>query len=280
MEISMDNNNGSGSPTSRQGSIISAEWVMQQHAQQQEVNAQLMQSLAAIRASLQTPNPPSTTGIPTPDPVRSAFASGRKPKHILSHPNKFDGRDRSAYPAFKGYLQVKFRIDSDAIGGDTEKVWYGYGFLTDKASERIFPWLAATEKRQQPLRVEDFFYQLDAAFDDPQKTQRALEWINSEKQGNRPFRDFLQDFEQKLLEAGGWEFSDGVQKGYLRAAVSKKIKGELVAVEEPARYKDFVNQLRRISDNLDELNRQGGKHSTWADQQNDQAYTDQSNGMD
>ena len=53
-----------------------------------------------------------------------------------------------------------------------------------------------------------------------------------------------------------------------------------MAVEEPARYGDFVNQLRRISDNLDELNRPGGKQITWANQQNDQAYTDQSNGMD
>jgi hypothetical protein len=187
----MDNNNGSSSPMSRQEGIISAEWVMQQHAHQQDVNAQVMESLAAIRASLQTPNPPSIAGKPIPEVVRSTFVSSRKPKYILSHPNRFNGQDHFAYPAFKGYLRVKFRINSDAIGGNTEKLWYGYGFLTDKASERISPWLAATEQRQQPLQVENFFCQLDAAFDDPQKTQRALEWINSEKQGNQPFRDFL-----------------------------------------------------------------------------------------
>ena len=44
--------------------------------------------------------------------------------------------------------------------------------------------------------------------------------------------------------------------------MSKKIKGELVVVEEPAKYEDFVNQLQRTSDNLDELNRLGSKHST------------------
>ena len=53
-----------------------------------------------------------------------------------------------------------------------------------------------------------------------------------------------------------------------------------MAVEEPAKYEDFVNQLRRTSDNLDELNRLGSKHSTWANQQSDSTYTDQSNGMD
>ncbi len=62
--------------------------------------------------------------------------------------------------------------------------------------------------------------------------------------------------------------------------MSKKIKEELVAVEEPTRYEDFVNQLRRTSDNLDELNRLESKHSTWASQQSDSINKDQSNGMD
>ena len=104
---------------------------------------------------------------------------------------------------------------------------------------------------------------MDAAFDDPQSKARALEWINTEKQGSRPLQDYLQDFEQKLLEAGGWEFSDGVRKGYLRAAISKKIKKELVATPEPASYEGFVNQIRMTSDNLAELDRLDGKKGPW-----------------
>lgn len=254
---------GSSAP---QRPTVDGEWVWEQHHQQQRINAQLLQGLNDIRAALRTPAVSEPITLPVPprgeyggEPVRS-----RKPKHSLSHPNKFDGQDRTAYPAFKGYLRVKFRIDSEAIGGETEKVWYGYGYLAGKAAERIFPWLASAEERHEPLRVEAFFAQLDAAFSDPQSAQRALEWINSKKQGNQPFQEFLQEFEQKLLEAGGWEFSDGVRKGYLRSAASRKIKEKLVAVEEPAKYEDFVNQLRRTSDNLAELDRLGSKRGTWA----------------
>ena len=48
------------------------------------------------------------------------------------------------------------------------------------------------------------------------------------------------------------------------SAVSRKIKEKLVAVEEPAKYGDFVNQLRRTSDNLAELDQLGSKRGTWA----------------
>ena len=116
-----------------------------------------MQGITAIQASLQTPRSSENTVPSALETVRSVSEGSRKPKHSLSHPNKFDRQDCSAYLVFKGYLKVKFRIDSDTIGGETKKVWYRYGYLIGKAAERIFPWLAATEERQSPLRVVDFF---------------------------------------------------------------------------------------------------------------------------
>ena len=271
------NNNGGGPMPNRLEDMINMEWLAQNHAQQQEINARLMQGIAAIQASLQTPGSSENTVPSVQEPVRVVSEGSRRPKHVLAHPNKFDGQDRSAYKSFKGYLKVKFRIDSEAIGGETEKVWYGYGHLVDKAAQRIFPWLASTEERGRTLRVDDFFAQMDAAFDDPQSKGRALEWINEEKQGSRPLQDYLHDFEQKLLEAGGWEFSDGVRKGYLRAAISRRIKEKLVAAEEPAKYEDFVNQIRMTSDNLAELDRLGSRKEPWVKPYND---TDKGNSMD
>ena len=54
--------------------------------------------------------------------VRGILEEKRKPKHALLHLNKFNGLDRAAYLAFKGYLKVKFRIDLEAIRAKTEKV--------------------------------------------------------------------------------------------------------------------------------------------------------------
>ena len=43
-------------------------------------------------------------------------------KARLSHPEKFDGSDKTAFPQFEGSLRAKLSIDSDVIGGEEEKV--------------------------------------------------------------------------------------------------------------------------------------------------------------
>ena len=245
--------------------VVDSDWVLQQHRQQQEVNAQLAQGLSAIQETLSLLTPATSRRPSQPAPLAQEPANSttlsRKPRHSLSHPDKYDGENRAAYPTFKGHLRAKLRIDAAAIGGEVEQVWYGFGRLAGKAADRIFPWLSRADQSPEALRVDDFFNQLDAAFLDPQSVQRALEWVNTQKQEATPFRDFLQEFEQKLLEAGGWAFSDGVRKGYLKAAINMRIKSELVAQAEPNLYSEYVNLLQRTSDNLDELDRikGGGK---------------------
>lgn len=236
---------------------VNAEWVLNQHRQQQEVNAELMKALQDLRESLRTPGSIRESSRLTPAPIvaESAPISQQKAKHSLSHPDKYDGVSKAAYPAFKGHLRAKLRIDRDAIGGEPEQVWYAFGRLSEKASERIFPWIDTTERKGDTLTTDAFFAQLDAAFYDEQIPQKALEWINTQRQGNTPFRDFLQTFEQKLLEAGGWDFSDEVRKGYLRAALSLELRTQLVGREEPAEYPSFVAMIRRVSDDLDAIRR-------------------------
>jgi hypothetical protein len=46
----------------------------------------------------------------------------RRPRHSLSHPDKYDGEDKAEYLPFKGHLRAKLRIDQAAIGGETEQV--------------------------------------------------------------------------------------------------------------------------------------------------------------
>ena len=85
---------------------VDMEWLMQQHAQQQELNARLMRAMNEIQASLQTPRTATDTVPSVQEPTRGVPEGSRRPKHILAHPNKFDGQDRTAYKAFKGYLKV------------------------------------------------------------------------------------------------------------------------------------------------------------------------------
>jgi hypothetical protein len=79
--------------------------------------------------------------------------------------------------------------------------------------------------------------------------------INQIKQGRKPFREYLQEFEQTLLEAGGWGWDDIVRKGFLKAGINYKLKSLLVSQPEPALYVEYVSLLRLTSDNLEALER-------------------------
>ena len=283
MEVDTPTNtqtSGEGSPSSTEPQLITPEWVLANHRQQQEVNAQMLASLQAIQSVMATMKQRHEPTTPAKAVVEPMAASGhdRKAKHSLSHPDKYDGQSKTAYPSFRGQLRAKLRIDALAIGGEEEQVWYGFGRLSGSASERIFPWIEATQTQGMLLRVATFFEQMDAAFYDAQIPQRALEWINTKKQGSTPFREFLQDFEQKLLEAGGWEFSDGIRKGYLKAALNLELRTQLVARDEPESYASFVNLVRKAADDLEQIRRIKRSRTVWDTL--GQAKKDQMDAMD
>jgi hypothetical protein len=139
-----------------------------------------------------------------------------------------------------------------------ERVWYSFACLKGKAAARIFPWIEFCQRTSQPLSLANFFAQLDSAFSDPQKIQKAIGKLNRFKQANKSFRDFHYEFEHTLLEANGWNWDDVVKKGYLRQGLSYELKAAVVAQVEPATYAAFVDQLRAVADNLESL-----KQSTW-----------------
>ncbi|TQS35488.1 hypothetical protein Golomagni_04091 [Golovinomyces magnicellulatus] len=148
----------------------------------------------------------------------------QRPGHSQPHPEKFSGFDPTLYPQFRSLLEAKLQIDTKAIGNEAEKVWYG---------------LLETQK----------------------KITKAINKLNTIKQGNRDFREFLQDFEQTILEAQGWGWDDQIKKGYLRTALNRELSDRLVSQDEPVGYEDFVSQLRRTSDKMEVI-------KTWNDRRN------------
>ncbi|RKF57830.1 hypothetical protein GcM3_185034 [Golovinomyces cichoracearum] len=75
---------------------------------------------------------------PTP---KNTIVSDHRPAHSQPHPEKFSGLDPKSFPQFRSLLEAKLRIDSRAIGSEEERVWYGFGRLSDIASRRIYPWI-------------------------------------------------------------------------------------------------------------------------------------------
>lgn len=242
-----------GTANEQQQENQAPDWLIEFIKAQQQTNLRLEQGIAALQTTNTAPNyrvadPPA---VQTPQFVTS-YGDDHKPRHSLPHPKEYTGTVESEFPRFRGLLEAKLRIDQRAIGSEEECIWYAYGRLDGIAASRLFPWMEYT-KNSASFTVEEFFKQLDAGFADPQKQAKALSKINGIRQGNREFRDFLREFEQTLLEACGWQWDDQVRKGYLRAAINRELKDRLVTQEEPAQYQSYVNQLRRISDNLAEI---------------------------
>ncbi|KAI0997727.1 hypothetical protein K3495_g10461 [Podosphaera aphanis] len=142
-----------------------------------------------------------------------------RPRNSQPHPEKFSEVDASQYPQFR-------------------------------TLQRIHPWVELS-KGKKDFTVVEFFSHLDKAFGDPEKITKAIENLNSIRQGNRGFREFLQDFEQTLLEAQAWDWSDEAKKGYLRSGLNRDLTDRLVSQAEPHAYEDFVSQLRMTSDNME-----------------------------
>lgn len=274
---------GEGGASQEQGQArpvaITTEMVAQFMSNQESLNSSLQEANTQISAQLRTlmtilasqttalgapgtMTGTSSTGIPTPatgisaqatDTLGAHAAGTTKPKHTVPHPEKFTGEDEAIYPIFSGLLQAKLRTDGDAIGGEFEKVWYAFGCLTGTASKRIFPWLQHMQSSAD-FTVKRLFDQMDLAFLDVQKQAKAVAKINVIKQRNRTFRDFLQEFDQTLMEANGWSWQDPIKKGLLKAAVTDEIRRELVGRDEPATYSAYVAQLRKITDDLEDWN--------------------------
>jgi hypothetical protein len=204
---------------------------------------------------------PVFTPAPTPTPTPSTTTAVR-PKPCLPNPDKFDGKDLALFPQFEGLLRAKLQVDGPAIGGEYEKVWYGFGRLSSEAAGRIYPWMSYAQQTGT-FTIEGLFGQMNTAFSDPQRCQKALAQLNRTKQRSQPLNEFLNEFNRLILEAKGWGWSDVIKKAYLKAALSTKLLTATVGIEEKDSYDDYCSQLRRVNDQLVELADLTSRRAGW-----------------
>ena len=198
-----------------------------------------------------------TPGTSNPTPDVSSYSSPpldplRRPKPSFPDPEPYDHTDKTLYPQFIGLLQAKIKHDGLSIGGEEKQAWYMFGRLKGDAAKRIFPWVNAADQ-DKTLCTKDLFDQMNIAFLDPRAKEKALAALNRTKQGKLSINDFLGKFDQLLLEAGGWNWADSIRKGYLKDALSTKILTALVGTEEKPTYEEYCQQLRRVADQLEEV---------------------------
>ncbi|KAK9260760.1 hypothetical protein V1519DRAFT_447837 [Lipomyces tetrasporus] len=76
------------------------------------------------------------------------------------------------------------------------------------------------------------------AFEGPALNDKALNTLNTLRQGDRPFSELTFH-----LEAGGHEWDDDVKKGYILAAVNESLRDKLISIEEKPTYEGHCLQI-------------------------------------
>ncbi len=172
-----------------------------------------------------------------------------KPKHSWHYPDLYTYKDELIYPQFQGRLEAKLQINKLAISHKEEKVQYIIDCLKGDITKRIYLQVEFIKVIDQII-VYKLFRQIDLVFVDLQKESKAITKINKIKQKGYPFYDFLQEFNQILLEVRGQAQVSIVKKGLLKAALSRELTKQLISREEPIDYTDYYTGIQKVIDDL------------------------------
>lgn len=219
------------------------------------------QATTPIIETPQSETPVDPTTIPLPidetEPLNNLAELLRQiptNKRKLPDLAAFDGT-KNSYRPWKAQAYAKLAIDLRNEPDDV-RFWYIYSRLSGKAAAQVTPWISAAIQDQRPITVEDtngLIKQLDLAYDDPQSMERAMQRLNTLRQGNRPFAKYLALFEKTLLECGGLAWEDAVKKTFLSRGISEELARALVPIQTPASYAAHVSLLHTISHNIESL---------------------------
>lgn len=212
--------------------------------------------------------PLPTEDVPAPQQPAMWAATVQRPRPRMPDPAPFTGDDSTLYPQFEAKLTAKIEVDKDAIGDDHQLMWYAFSRLEGKAAARVLPWIQ-TKQETDPgsLNWRTFKDFLRTTFSDPERRTKAISQLNTIKQRGKDLREFLGEFDQLLLEAGGLSWDDDVKKGYLDSALNRELLRGLVGVQAAASYEDYCRQVQKINEQIQRANNADRRY-TYATKQN------------
>jgi hypothetical protein len=214
------------------------------------------QSLREAMLLRQTPT------IADPQTPQQSSTVPQRPRARLPDPTPFSGEDPALYPQFEAKLTAKIEVDKDAIGNNYQLMWYAFSRLEGKAAARVLPWIQAKQETDPNSLTWDTFKSfLRTTFSDPERRTKAISRLNTIKQRGKGLTEFLGEFDQLLLEAGGLTWDDEVKKGYLNSSLNVEILKGLVGTQEAASYEDYCRQLQKIDEQIKKVKRADWKNT-------------------
>jgi Retrotransposon gag protein len=187
-----------------------------------------------------------------------ALIQTKRPRSILPDPEQYDGEEMNAYPQFESKLYAKLQVDEAALGGPYERLWYAFGRLKGKAAQRLHPWMEGRGKDRDRITentIKDFFEQMRFFFADAHRRVKANERLHNLYQGKKSFNEYLGEFEQLLLEAGGSTWEDVIKCGFLTNGLNIEMRQSIVSLQAAKTFVEYCRQLQKIADSLTEIDR-------------------------
>ena len=147
-------------------------------------------------------------------------------------------------------------MDGASLGTTAEQAYYVYSRLSGKAADRILPWITTISTTSpEELTVTDIMNQLERAFLDPNIRTKAVSKLSILRQKNRDIGEFLAEFEQVLIQAGGISWSDDVRMSYLYNALNAQMLQGLIGTPPAKSYIEFCTQLRTLEEQINRAQR-------------------------
>lgn len=225
-------------------------------AQLQELGT-IVQTLREENQSLRGATPIQQPLVATePQVPQQTTATVQRPRARLPDPSLFSGEDLALYPQFEAKLTAKIEVDRDAIGNDHQLMWYAFSRLEGKAATRVLPWIQAKQETDpSSLTWETFKVFLRTTFSDPLRRTKAIGRLSTIKQRGKDLIEFLGEFDQLLLEAGGLTWDDEVKKGYLNSSLNVELLKGLIGTQEATSYEEYCGQLQKIEEQIKKVKR-------------------------
>jgi hypothetical protein len=221
---------------------------------QENINATLWQELHQLRTQVieQSAELQQLRSQPAGPATVPAHTTTTRPRPMHPDVKMFNGENAHDYLAFKINLRTKFIIDGNCYPDSAAKAYYTFSRLEGKASRRMLPWMGANEPT---ISYESFMETMDKAYLDADRQRRALVRINTIRQNNKDLDEFLDEFNEALLNAGGMDWTDDQKKSLLETAINLPLLQAMVGREQADSYDGYCNQLRRVNHDLQRIKR-------------------------
>jgi len=186
-------------------------------------------------------------------------AGERPPKReSIPKPQEFDGSQDQLRP-FIAQLRTKFLGAGHKFVDVQHRLAYAVGFLKGKAYEQLLPLI--DEGNINIASVEALITLLENAFGDPDRVRTAERNLQSLRQKNSNFSDYLADFQRYAAEVS---WNDTAKRASLYKGLSAELKDALVTLDTPDKLDQYIILLKQVGNKI----RAGaaermGSSSTW-----------------